>query len=42
MYKIITPTTEQQLEQYFAFRWQILKAPFNFPIGSEKDEYESV
>ena len=42
MYKIITPTTEQELADYFHFRWQILKAPFNFPEGSEKDEYELV
>ncbi len=42
MYKIITPTTPEQLEQYFEFRWKILKSPFNFPLGSEKDEYESV
>lgn len=42
MYKIIKPTTEQELAAYFHFRWQILKAPFNFPEGSEKDEYELV
>lgn len=24
------------------FRWQVLKEPFNFPVGAEKDEYETV
>lgn len=42
MYKISTPDSEQELQKYFHFRWQILRQPFNLPEGSEKDEYESV
>ncbi|MCP3429133.1 bifunctional GNAT family N-acetyltransferase/hotdog fold thioesterase [Opacimonas viscosa] len=42
MYKIITPKTEEQFRQYYQFRWQILREPFNYPKGSEKDEYENV
>lgn len=42
MFRITTPTTEQEFEQYFEFRWQVLRKPWNYPPGSEKDEYETV
>lgn len=42
MYKISTPSNEQELNAYFHFRWQVLRQPFNLPEGSEKDEYEPV
>ena len=42
MYKIDIPTSEQDFEDYFAFRWKILRKPWKFPEGSEKDEYEQV
>ncbi|MFA3791519.1 YiiD C-terminal domain-containing protein [Aliiglaciecola sp. SL4] len=42
MYRIETPKTEQQLEAYFHFRWEMLREPWNHPLGSEKDEYEQV
>ncbi|WP_017444138.1 bifunctional GNAT family N-acetyltransferase/thioesterase [Gayadomonas joobiniege] len=42
MYQIITPKTEQELEKYYHLRWQMLKEPFGFPPGSEKDEYDSL
>ncbi len=42
MYRIATPQTDAEFEQYFNFRWQILRQPWNYPPGSEKDEYESV
>ena len=42
MYRIMTPSTEAEMEAYFAFRWQVLKEPFHFPKGAEKDEYETV
>ena len=42
MYKIDTPNTEQEFAQYFAFRWKMLREPWNYPPGSEKDEYEQV
>ncbi|MBE1300566.1 MAG: GNAT family N-acetyltransferase [Alteromonadaceae bacterium] len=42
MYKVATPETAEELEAYFKFRWQVLREPFNYPFGSEKDEYETV
>ncbi|MET1219317.1 MAG: bifunctional GNAT family N-acetyltransferase/thioesterase [Glaciecola sp.] len=42
MYKILTPKTPDQLARYFHFRWQVLREPFSYPEGSEKDEYDSV
>ncbi|BDX04687.1 bifunctional GNAT family N-acetyltransferase/hotdog fold thioesterase [Planctobacterium marinum] len=42
MYRISTPVTPEEMEAYFLFRWQVLREPFNFPQGSEKDEYEGV
>jgi len=42
MFKIITPTTENQINKYFHFRWQMLREPWHLPLGSERDEYDSV
>lgn len=42
MYRIDTPVSEQDFVDYFEFRWQMLRKPWNFPLGSEKDEYEQV
>lgn len=42
MYRIDTPVSEHDFEKYFDFRWQILRKPWGFPPGSEKDEYEQV
>lgn len=42
MFRVVTPETEEQLERYFTFRWTYLRQPWNFPPGSEKDEYEQV
>ncbi len=42
MYRVMTPSSEAELEAYFKFRWQVLREPFKFPPGSEKDEYETV
>jgi N-acetylglutamate synthase-like GNAT family acetyltransferase len=35
------PESEQEWEAYFKLRWQILRAPWNQPPGSEKDELET-
>jgi len=35
------PESEQEWEAYFELRWQILRAPWNQPQGSEKDELET-
>lgn len=42
MYRVNTPTTDQELQDYFRFRWRMLREPFKLPEGSEKDEYETV
>ncbi|WP_137165738.1 bifunctional GNAT family N-acetyltransferase/hotdog fold thioesterase [Salinimonas lutimaris] len=42
MFRVVKPETEEQLEAYFKFRWTYLRQPWNFPPGSEKDEYEQV
>lgn len=42
MYRIDIPRSEEELAEYFDFRWQILCKPLNFPRGAEKDEYEQV
>ncbi len=42
MFKIDIPTSEQDFNDYFAFRWEMLRKPWSAPVGSEKDEYEQV
>ena len=42
MFKVVTPQSEQEFDKYFTFRWDLLRKPWNFPPGSEKDEYEQV
>ncbi|SJN58563.1 bifunctional GNAT family N-acetyltransferase/hotdog fold thioesterase [Vibrio ruber] len=40
MFKIISPQTENQLNKYYLFRWQMLREPWHLPLGSERDEYD--
>ncbi|MCL4165184.1 UNVERIFIED_CONTAM: hypothetical protein GTU68_051082, partial [Idotea baltica] len=42
MFKLITPTTENQLNKYYHFRWQMLREPWRMPVGSERDEYDAM
>jgi thioesterase domain-containing protein len=42
MYKIDIPDDEKDFADYFHFRWKMLREPWKYPIGSEKDEYEQV
>ena len=39
-FKIISPKTQEEFEEYFYFRWFYLRKEFNQKIGSEKDELE--
>jgi len=39
---IISPTTTKEFEEYFALRWKILRAPWNQPAGSERDDQENM
>ena len=38
--RIAKPETPDQLEEYFDLRWRELRAPWNQPQGSERDELE--
>jgi thioesterase domain-containing protein len=40
MYNIINPKTDNQIQKYYHFRWQMLREPWQMPIGSERDEYD--
>jgi N-acetylglutamate synthase-like GNAT family acetyltransferase len=40
MYKTITPVTDSDFENYYKCRWELLRKPWNQPVGSERDEIE--
>ena len=41
MYYIIKqPEKKKEFKQYFDLRWRILRAPWNEPVGSERDNIE--
>ncbi|WP_270691018.1 bifunctional GNAT family N-acetyltransferase/hotdog fold thioesterase [Aeromonas sp. D3] len=42
MYRVVTPQTAAELDAYYQLRWELLRKPFNLPIGSERDEYDTV
>lgn len=42
LFTVNKPTTEQEIADYYAFRWLWLREPWGYPKGSEKDEYEGV
>ena len=42
MFSVKRPQTEIELQQYFDLRWRILRAPWQQPRGSERDEYENM
>lgn len=37
---ITSPSTEDEFKQYYHLRWKLLRAPWNEPEGSEKDDDE--
>ena len=39
-YSIKQPATEDEFAQYYRLRWELLRAPWNEPLGSEKDDIE--
>lgn len=41
MLEIDSPRTPKEMEEYFDLRWRILRAPWGWPRGSEKDELEA-
>jgi len=42
MVRLVKPETEAEFEQYYQFRWRLLRAPHKLPSGSERDEYDTV
>jgi len=40
MYQVIEPKSEKDFHDYYLFRWQMLKKPWQLPLGSEKDAYD--
>lgn len=40
-YSIRSPQTPHELQQYYDLRWRILRAPWQQPQGSERDEYDA-
>lgn len=41
MYHLHVPVTEQELKDYYHFRWEMLRKPLHQPEGSEKDAYDA-
>ncbi len=39
-YQIKQPQTEAEFKHYYKLRWQLLRAPWNQPEGSETDDIE--
>ena len=39
--QIVTPNSAAQFEQYYQLRWEVLRAPWNQPLGSEQDALEA-
>ena len=37
MYHLRVPQTEEELEAYYQFRWEMLRKPLHQPKGSERD-----
>ncbi|MFD2179150.1 bifunctional GNAT family N-acetyltransferase/hotdog fold thioesterase [Veronia pacifica] len=40
MFRLLTPTSDQQLTDYYQFRWKMLREPWHLPQGSERDAYD--
>lgn len=40
-WQLKSPETEQEWQRYYQLRWQILRAPWQQPPGSERDELEA-
>lgn len=39
-FTISDPYTENRIEEYYQLRWKVLRAPWNQPRGTERDEME--
>lgn len=39
--KISSPSNPEEFEKYYRLRWEVLRKPWNQPIGSERDDTEN-
>ncbi len=39
---IRTPNTQEEWDEYYTLRYQVLRAPWNQPIGSERNEGDEI
>lgn len=42
MFRLLTPQTDEELAQYYDFRWRMLREPWHMPVGSERDAYDEM
>ncbi|PSV09516.1 bifunctional GNAT family N-acetyltransferase/hotdog fold thioesterase [Photobacterium leiognathi] len=42
MFRLVTPQTDEQLANYYHFRWRMLREPWQMPKGSERDAYDDL
>ncbi|MDQ3109501.1 MAG: GNAT family N-acetyltransferase [Bacteroidota bacterium] len=35
------PASQEDFDNYYRLRWEVLRKPWNQPLGSEKDEHEN-
>ena len=42
MYHLRVPQTEEELEVYYQFRWEMLRKPLHQPKGSERDAWDAM
>ncbi|VDZ81752.1 acetyltransferase [Salmonella bongori] len=42
MYHLRVPQTEEELERYYQFRWEMLRKPLHQPKGSERDGWDAL
>ena len=42
MYHLRVPQTEEELERYYQFRWEMLRKPLHQPKGSERDAWDAM
>jgi N-acetylglutamate synthase-like GNAT family acetyltransferase len=42
MYTVKTPKTRDDFKAYYALRYRVLREPFGYPKGTEKDDYEPI
>jgi hypothetical protein len=42
MYHLRVPQTEDELESYYQFRWEMLRKPLHQPKGSERDAWDAM